>query len=205
MDRFVDNMDLIVLPNVSKIWTDGFDIDYKHNAGKMMAIDWQLHENFVDIAWFEGIHATPADDPKIAPIGTFAVLAIGRKFYERIGYLDIDMDIWGGEDYELIFRTWLCGGRVEYLPCSHVAHMYRQHRYSEKSKGKGGYRWNMDRLVELWMDDYKKFYYQGIEKHEVVYGDLTERLQLKERLKCKPFKWYIDNVFPRLNEIPKKR
>ncbi|KAL7012867.1 hypothetical protein ACKWTF_015087 [Chironomus riparius] len=203
MDRFVDNMDLIVLPNVSKIWSDGMDIDYMHNAGKIMAIDWQLHENFVDMAWFEGNHSTPADDPKIAPIGIFAVLAIGRKFYERIGYLDIDMDIWGGEDYELIFRTWLCGGRVEFVPCSHIAHMYRQHRYSERSKGKGGYRWNMDRLVETWMDDYKQYYYAGIEKHNIVYGDLTERLELKKKLKCKPFKWYIDNVFPRLNEIPK--
>ena len=32
---------------------------------------------------------------------------------------------------------------------------------------------------------------QGVE-----HGDLTKRLELRKRLKCKSFKWYMENIYP---------
>jgi polypeptide N-acetylgalactosaminyltransferase len=54
--------------------------------------------------------------------------------------------------------VWQCGGKIEYVPCSHVGHIFRAgHPYN--MTGEHGLRdvhgWNAMRLAETWMDDYK--------------------------------------------------
>ncbi|XP_043202413.1 putative polypeptide N-acetylgalactosaminyltransferase 9 isoform X3 [Amphibalanus amphitrite] len=102
----------------------------------------------------------------------------------------------GGFDWNL--QTWMCGGRLEIVPCSHVGHIFRKRSPYKWRSGVNVLRRNSVRLAEVWMDDYKKYYYQRIGYDTGNYGDVTSRKAIRDRLGCKSFRWFLDTVYPEL-------
>jgi len=144
------------------------------------------------------------DAPIPSPTMAGGLFAMDRKYFEELGEYDPGLDIWGGENLEISFRIWMCGGRLDIIPCSRVGHVFRKRRpYTSTSKsGIDTQTRNALRVAKVWLGDYIKHFYataSGVETMNA--GDISKRLKLKEDLKCKDFEWYHTNIYPEL-EIP---
>ena len=96
----------------------------------------------------------PFDSPVMAG-GLFAIWA--DHFWELGGY-DPGLQIWGGEQYELSFKLWMCrDGRMVDVPCSRIGHIYRKFGVFSFGNVLGS---NIRRVADVWMDDYKKYIWE---------------------------------------------
>lgn len=105
---------------------------------------------------------------------------------------------------------------MEIVPCSHITHLFRSSIYTFPG---GRYLVNVRnslRVADVWMDDYKEYFfmyhpgksdsiqvnhfgdsirYVCVDRFSIDIGDLSDRIKLKEKLKCQKFRWMLDNVF----------
>ncbi|XP_043202411.1 putative polypeptide N-acetylgalactosaminyltransferase 9 isoform X1 [Amphibalanus amphitrite] len=199
LDEIAKNRTTVVCPVIDVIDDTTLEYHYQKASGTSVGgFDWNLQFNWHAIPDREKrLHSHPSE-PVASPTMAGGLFAIDRKWFETLGTYDEGFDIWGGENLELSFKTWMCGGRLEIVPCSHVGHIFRKRSPYKWRSGVNVLRRNSVRLAEVWMDDYKKYYYQRIGYDTGNYGDVTSRKAIRDRLGCKSFRWFLDTVYPEL-------
>jgi len=56
----------------------------------------------------------------------------------------------------------MCGGILEQVLCSHVGHIFRTRNPYASHSGPGFLKKNSIRVAEVWLDDYKNYYYDRL-------------------------------------------
>ncbi|XP_050567632.1 polypeptide N-acetylgalactosaminyltransferase 5 [Cygnus atratus] len=136
------------------------------------------------------------------PVMAGGLFSIDKKYFFELGTYDSGLDVWGGENMEISFKVWMCGGEIEIIPCSRVGHIFRNDNpYSFPKDRIRTVERNLARVAEVWLDEYKELFY-GHAYHLVLrrldVGDLTQQIALRKKLQCRSFRWYLENVYPDL-------
>ncbi|XP_067280257.1 polypeptide N-acetylgalactosaminyltransferase 10-like [Pseudorasbora parva] len=192
LDRIAQNRRTIVCPMIDVIDHDNFG--YETQAGDAMrgAFDWEMYYKRIPIP--PQLENSDPSNPFESPVMAGGLFAVDRKWFWELGGYDTGLEIWGGEQYEISFKVWMCGGRMEDIPCSRVGHIYRKY-VPYKVPGGVSLAKNLKRVAEVWMDEYAEFIYQRRpEYRHLSAGDVAAQKELRSRLNCKSFRWFMTEV-----------
>ncbi|XP_037691697.1 polypeptide N-acetylgalactosaminyltransferase 11-like [Choloepus didactylus] len=148
----------VVCPVIDIISAD--TLTYSSSPIVRGGFNWGLHFKWdlVPLPELEGPEGATA--PIKSPTMAGGLFAMNRQYFNELGQYDSGMDIWGGENLEISFRIWMCGGKLFIIPCSRVGHIFRKRRPYGSPEGQDTMTHNSLRLAHVWLDEYKLYHLQ---------------------------------------------
>ncbi|KAG8509067.1 Polypeptide N-acetylgalactosaminyltransferase 6, partial [Galemys pyrenaicus] len=204
--RIAEDETAVVSPDIVTINLNTFEFSKPVPRGRVHSrgnFDWSLTFGWEMLPPHEKRRRKDETYPIKSPTFAGGLFSISKSYFEHIGTYDNQMEIWGGENVEMSFRVWQCGGQLEIIPCSVVGHVFRTKSPHTFPKGINVITRNQVRLAEVWMDDYKEiFYRRNVQAAKMAkeksFGDISERLRLREQLHCHNFSWFLNNIYPEM-------
>ncbi|XP_051875280.1 N-acetylgalactosaminyltransferase 7 isoform X2 [Pristis pectinata] len=163
------------------------------------AWDWSMLWKRVPLSKREKERRKHKTEPYWSPAMAGGLFAIERDFFFELGLYDPGLQIWGGENFEISYKIWQCGGKLLFVPCSRVGHIYRLHGWAGNPPpayvGSSPTLKNYVRVVEVWWDEYADYFYASRpETKAMAYGDISALKKFREEHHCKSFKWFMEEI-----------
>ncbi|KAL0961834.1 hypothetical protein UPYG_G00332280 [Umbra pygmaea] len=199
LERVAQDRTRVVSPIIDVI--DGQTFQYNATQWPHRGVfDWRLDFHWEPLSQHK--HLDSSAEPVRCPALAGSILALDRHFFLSVGAYDPGMQLWGAEHTELSIRVWLCGGSMEVVPCSRVAHLGRHHTHYHLPYHQDIQQRNKIRLAETWLESYRNIYYRrDMLAHFIRQSEspnITERVRLKTSLGCRNFHWFLNNIYPEL-------
>jgi len=193
--RVAEDPKRVVVPSIDGLGSENMQYSLGGGLG-VLSFSWTLGQ--------KPLARDHSDNPARSPVMAGGLFGGNTEYFLYLGGYDPEMKLYGGEEMEIGFRTWQCGGMIEHIPCSHVGHIFRTSRYWQgqvyRVPGEEITR-NKLRAAEIWMDEYKDLVKLASAKlpNTMSIEPLGDRRQLREKLQCKNFKWFLENVATDVN------
>eukprot|EP00930_Biecheleria_cincta_P002724 TRINITY_DN103715_c0_g1_i1.p1 TRINITY_DN103715_c0_g1~~TRINITY_DN103715_c0_g1_i1.p1 ORF type:complete len:636 (+),score=76.89 TRINITY_DN103715_c0_g1_i1:163-2070(+) len=194
MYRISQGRDHVVMPII-----DGIDRAWNYKPGGVELVGYNTHlvDHGIRLQKAHDFPGRQATDPQPSPAMAGGLFSIHREYFWEIGAFDEGMLHWGGENIEIGFRVWQCGGRIELISCSRVGHLWGGMGANCPWTGSAPGTMNKWRAIEVWMDPpHQEMMRDFLPYPEGGTGDLTAMKNLRDKLKCKGFDYFLEHAYP---------
>ncbi|KAK4475833.1 hypothetical protein MN116_001085 [Schistosoma mekongi] len=109
LDPISKNYRTVTCPFIDVIDADSFEYHAQDDSARG-AFDWYFYYKRLPRLLEDRLNP---ERPFDSPVMAGGLFAISKKWFWELGGYDPELRIWGGEQYELSFKIWMCGGRID--------------------------------------------------------------------------------------------
>lgn len=182
----------LVLPTLDYIPQEDFT-QYSRGVPGRYRFEWNFNLIYTNPDQMAYDH----DKPYYAPATSGGIFAIMKTRFYELNLFDVGMKQWGGDQIELSFKAWRCGGSVIISPCSRVGHLFRDVEHRPYPVDVPQVVENYAKLARVWLEEpyLEAFYKVKPEARRMALDeDLSVPMETYKRLNCKSMDWYVNNV-----------